>query len=138
MAAAVAVLISMSGEFSEYANFQTAINAPDRNHQIVGHLNTAKPVEYNPKIDPNSFSFFMKDKDGKEVKVICLRDKPQDFERTEQIVLTGRMKGEEFIAENIQLKCPSKYQDEALKSDNGKEIVSNQAAAPAPAAVKPD
>ena len=138
MAAAVAVLISMSGEFSEYASFQTAINAPDRNHQIVGHLNTAKPVEYHPEVDPNSFTFYMKDKDGKEVKVICLRDKPQDFERTEQIVLTGRMKGEDFVAENIQLKCPSKYQDEALKSDEGDKIVSNQATNPAPAATKPE
>ena len=127
MAAAVGVLISMAGEFSEYANFKAAINAPDRDHQIVGHLSTAKPVVYDPKIDPNSFSFYMKDENGIEMKVICLRDKPQDFERSEQIVLTGRVKGDAFVAKNIQLKCPSKYQDEALQSDKAKPMVSNDA-----------
>jgi len=35
--------------------------------------------------------------------------KPQDFERSEQIVLTGKMKGDEFLASKILMKCPSKY-----------------------------
>lgn len=116
-AIAIAVLISMSGEFSEYGNFSTAISAPEKTHQIVGHLNTKKPVIYDPTIDPNSFTFFMKDANGKEMQVKCLRDKPQDFERSEQIVLSGKVQGDIFVAENIQLKCPSKYQDEALQNE---------------------
>jgi cytochrome c-type biogenesis protein CcmE len=47
--------------------------------------------------------------------------KPQDFERSEQIVLTGKMKGDEFVATDILMKCPSKYKDEEiyLKSEEG-------------------
>jgi cytochrome c-type biogenesis protein CcmE len=40
---------------------------------------------------------------------------------SEQIVVTGQLKGEEFIATDILLKCPSKYKDEELylKSEKG-------------------
>jgi cytochrome c-type biogenesis protein CcmE len=116
MALAVGVLISMTGEFSEYSNFATAQQTPDKSHQIVGHLSLDKPVHYDPMQDANSFSFFMKDGAGKEMKVICQKAKPQDFERSEQIVLTGQARGEVFVASQIQLKCPSKYQDEANKT----------------------
>ena len=117
-AIAIAVLISMSGEFSQYSNFDTAMKAPEKSHQIVGHLNTSKPVVYDPVVDPNSFTFYMKDENGKEMLVKALRDKPQDFERSEQIVLSGKIKDGVFLADNMQLKCPSKYQDEALQKEN--------------------
>ncbi len=116
IAAAVGILISMAGDFGTYGDFATAAAAPERNHPIVGHLVTDKPVEYRPEIDPNSFSFYMKDNKGEVRKVICLREKPQEFERSEQIVLTGKMEGEVFKAHDIQLKCPSKYQDEAIQN----------------------
>ncbi|MNF07676.1 hypothetical protein D3C80_2079060 [compost metagenome] len=38
--------------------------------------------------------------------------KPQDFEKSEQIVLTGGMVGDEFHASKILMKCPSKYTDQ--------------------------
>ncbi len=113
MALAVGVLISMSGDFSEYSNFGTAAQAPERNHQVVGHLSLDKPVVYEPTQNPNEFSFFMKDANGLEMKVLCLKPKPQDFERSEQIVLTGRIDKNVFVATQMQLKCPSKYEDEA-------------------------
>ncbi len=69
---------------------------------------------YNPQENPNYFSFFLKDQDGKEKKVILLQGKPQDFDRSEQIVITGEMKGDEFVANEVLLKCPSKYKDEEL------------------------
>ena len=120
MAIAAAVLVTMAGEFSEYSSFQTAISAPDRNHQIVGHLSIDKPIVYEPEKDPNSFSFYMKDENQKEMQVVCQKAKPQDFERSEQIVLTGQAKGDVFVAHEIQLKCPSKYPDEANKALSSK------------------
>jgi cytochrome c-type biogenesis protein CcmE len=41
--------------------------------------------------------------------VVFNGSKPQDFERSEQIVLTGKMIGNEFHASKILMKCPSKY-----------------------------
>lgn len=126
IAIAVASLITIAGQSSTYTDFETAIAQPNRNHQIVGYLSTDKEIAYNPEVDPNSFSFYMKDKNnGHEQKVICQQAKPQDFERSEEIVLTGTMKGDVFVAHHIQLKCPSKYQDEMIQAE-GIEVVSNQ------------
>ncbi len=124
IALAIAALISIAGQAESYTDFQTAITQPDRNHQIVGYLSTDKEIVYKPEVDANTFSFYMKDKKNYEQKVICQQAKPQDFERSEEIVLTGKMKGDVFIAHHIQLKCPSKYQDEMIKTE-GVEVVSN-------------
>ena len=51
----------------------------------------------------------MRDNQGLESKVVFNCSKPQDFERSEQIVLTGKMIGNEFHASKILMKCPSKY-----------------------------
>ena len=71
-------------------------------------------MEYNPEKDPNYFSFFIKDNKGVEKKVILFAAKPQDFELSEQIVVTGQMKGEVFYASDLLMKCPSKYKDEEI------------------------
>lgn len=113
MAAAVAVLISMSGDFSEYSNFGVAQSDANKNHQVVGYLSLDKAIIYEPTKNPNVFYFSMKDANGLEMKVACLKPKPQDFERSEQIVLTGKVEKDVFVATQMQLKCPSKYQDEA-------------------------
>ena len=124
IAMGVAALISIAGQTSTYTDFEFASKNSGSNHQIVGFLSTDKEIVYNPEIDPNSFSFFMKDKKGNECKVICSQAKPQDFERSEEIVLTGTMRDNVFVAHHIQLKCPSKYQDEMIQT-KGVEIVAN-------------
>ena len=114
MAVAIGVLISMASKFSTYSSFADSAAKPDKNVQIVGQLSKEKPIEYNPEVDPNKFSFYMTDSNGEEAKVIYLDAKPQDFERSEEIVLTGKMVGEEFHASDLLMKCPSKYKDEEM------------------------
>jgi cytochrome c-type biogenesis protein CcmE len=46
--------------------------------------------------------------------------KPQDFERSEQIVLTGQMVGSEFHASGILMKCPSKYTQDKIEVTEAK------------------
>jgi cytochrome c-type biogenesis protein CcmE len=46
---------------------------------------------------------------GRECEVILGNSKPQDFERSEEIVATGHIENGKFIAGNILMKCPSKY-----------------------------
>ena len=74
-------------------------------------LNKEKETIYDPKLDANLFTFYMIDKDTIECKVILHKNKPQDFERSEQIVLIGEMQGQEFHASDILMKCPSKYNE---------------------------
>lgn len=111
---AIAVFISATKDMSTYANFDDAIQS-GKTVKIAGTLVKDKEMVYDPAIDPNYFSFYMQDADGKEQKVILLKEKPQDFELSEQIVLTGKMEGEEFYASDMLLKCPSKYKDEELE-----------------------
>jgi hypothetical protein len=44
-------------------------------------------------------------------QVVLHKSKPQDFEKSEQIVLIGKMQGDNFHANDILMKCPSKYND---------------------------
>jgi len=115
VALAIGVLMSVSGDMGTYSNFQTAMEQPDRNHQIVGYLAKDKPMTYDPEIDANLFSFYMKDKKGMEKKVAYIGTKPQDFERSEELVLTGTMKGDDFVATDMLMKCPSKYTEEEIQ-----------------------
>ena len=117
---AVALLLS-SQNLSTYATFNTAIQSGSKS-KIVGELSLTDPIIYNPEVDPNRFSFYLVDQEGVKKKVILQEPKPRDFERSEQIVVTGKMKGtQEFLASEVLLKCPSKYKDEelALKKNMG-------------------
>ncbi|MBT8220915.1 MAG: cytochrome c maturation protein CcmE [Bacteroidia bacterium] len=111
--AAIAILLSATKDMGTYATFSEA-ESSGKIVKLVGELSKDKVIEYNPQVDPNYCSFHIKDADGQEKKVILLMEKPHDFERSEKVVLTGKMKGEEFVATSVLLKCPSKYQDEEL------------------------
>ncbi len=113
IAVAIGLLMSLSNDVSSYSSFKDAEENGSR-VKIAGQLSKDKEMEYDPAIDPNYFSFFLTDTNGEERKVVLLSEKPQDFEKSEQIVLTGKMKGEEFLATEMLMKCPSKYKDEEI------------------------
>jgi cytochrome c-type biogenesis protein CcmE len=113
LAVAAGLLIMSSANLSSYSTFTKAANS-GKTAKVVGFLAKEMPMTYNPEEDPNFFSFYMKDEEGKMAKVIIKEPKRQDFERTESIVLTGKMVGDEFHATDMLLKCPSKYKDEEL------------------------
>jgi len=113
----IAVIISTSTSYSTYETFATATSTSGKDFQVVGELEKDKEMVYEPLKDPNKFSFYMKDKAGEVRKVIYAGAKPQDFERSEQIVLTGHIKDEDFLASKILLKCPSKYIEDELDED---------------------
>ncbi len=113
IAVAVGFLISMVKDVVNYSDFDMAIQSGSR-VKVVGVLSKDKPMVYNPQKDPNHFTFFIKDEKGNEKKVILNQSKPQDFEMSEQIVVTGTMKNDSFVADEILLKCPSKYKDEEV------------------------
>ena len=113
IAAAIVLLTTAAEAMSTYANFKDATKSGDR-VKIAGQLSKDKEMYYNPQEDPNYFSFYIRDTKGEERKVVLLSEKPQDFELSEQIVLTGQMKGDEFVATDMLMKCPSKYKDEEV------------------------
>jgi len=110
----IAIIISIYGDSSTYASFAEAQKTEAELH-VVGQLNKEKELIYNPTQNANYFSFYMLDEHGQECKVVFQGSKPQDFERSEQIVLTGKMVGQEFHASKILMKCPSKYNDQQIE-----------------------
>jgi len=113
IAAAIGILISAADDMSTYGTFAEAEMSAQK-VKIAGQLSKDKEMYYNPEEDPNYFSFFIKDSKGDERKVVLLAAKPQDFELSEQIVITGQMDGSTFVATDLLMKCPSKYQDEEV------------------------
>lgn len=124
IAVAVGVILSMVTDAATYADFTAAEKAKGEQFQVVGQLNKDKEIAYLPQSDANQFSFYMIDQNGAEQKVIFKGAKPQDFERSEQVVITGSFEGEAFHADKILMKCPSKYQDGS--SDGLTEITAEQ------------
>ena len=122
IAALLGVVIYSIGNFATYQTFTTAKAAEGQEIHVVGELVKGAEIHYDPLKDPNYFSFFMKDKGGKQSKVVFVGSKPQDFERSEQVVLTGKMVGDEFHASNILLKCPSKYVNDKLEVQEYKAV----------------
>jgi cytochrome c-type biogenesis protein CcmE len=114
IAIAIAVIISTYSNTSTYGSFNDAKETKSELH-VVGHLNKQKELFYDATKDANYFSFYMKDNKGEECKVVFTGTKPQDFERSEQIVLTGQMRGKEFHASKILTKCPSKYTQDKVE-----------------------
>ncbi|MEM9991552.1 MAG: cytochrome c maturation protein CcmE [Bacteroidota bacterium] len=110
---AIWLLTTASDDMSTYSTFADAVQN-GKKVKVVAQLAKDKEMYYDPGKDPNYFTFYAKDKDGKERKVVFLGEKQRDFELSEQIVLTGKMQGEEFVASDMLMKCPSKYKDEEI------------------------
>jgi len=120
IAIAIAVIICTYSSTSTYGSFSDAKKTTSELH-VVGHLDKQKELYYNAAKDAKYFSFFVKDDKGQECKVVYTGTKPQDFERSEQIVLTGQMIGSEFHASYILMKCPSKYTQKKIDVTEAKE-----------------
>ncbi|MFI5219453.1 MAG: cytochrome c maturation protein CcmE [Bacteroidia bacterium] len=118
IAVAFGIIISTVSNSSTYASFATATTHEGKVFHVVGKLNKEKPFEYNPRVNANLFGFYLTDNEGKEVKVLYNGSKPQDFEKSEQIVIIGKMAGNEFRAAEILMKCPSKYTESNVQTKN--------------------
>ena len=111
IAVAIGVIFISLKNTSTYADFTEAINNPETEYHVVGKLDKTQPQIYDPKLNADEFLFTLVDNKGIAKPVVLHKSKPQDFEKSEQIVLIGKMKNGEFHANDILMKCPSKYSD---------------------------
>lgn len=123
IAAAVGIIISTMSDASTYSTFgiarlQAAAGNPAKVH-VVGTLprdgaNHPTGLEYNPMVDPNYFAFTLVDTLHVAQRVVYRNPKPQDMDKSEQVVIVGAMKDGVFEADQILTKCPSKYVEKDL------------------------
>lgn len=110
LAVGIFMIASAAGDVTSYSNFEQATNS--NKVKIVGQLVKDKEMHYNPNENANLFTFFMQDDNGIEKEVHYIGAKPQDFEMSESLVVTGKLDDDIFVASEILMKCPSKYKGE--------------------------
>jgi len=123
IAAAVGIIITTMADASTYSTFgiarQLAASGNASKVHVVGTLPRdadKRPMgqEYNPEVNPNYFAFTMVDTLRVVQRVVYRNPKPQDLDKSEQVVIVGAMKGDVFEADQILTKCPSKYVEKDL------------------------
>lgn len=114
IAICIGFLVSLNADTDTYSNFTEAASSNKEEH-VMGYWEKSKGMHYDAAKDPNHFAFFMKDEKGKVKQVVLNGTKPQDFERSEKIVLIGKMENDTFYASKILMKCPSKYNDNLVE-----------------------
>ena len=115
------IVMVTAGDASSYVTFdeaqEMAQNGEDKMIHVVGQLKKDAQghiVGLNPAPDKLSVSFVMVDQNGNEQQVYYNEPMPADLVRSEQTVVIGSYQGEMFVADQILLKCPSKYQEEEI------------------------
>lgn len=118
----VIIIISTFGDASTYVTFSKAKDVYESGSltkfHVVGKLN--KDEENNiqglmKSDDKMSFTFQMIDEDGIKERVFYGEPMPPDFLLSEQVVVIGGYENNTFVADDILLKCPSKYTEENIK-----------------------
>ena len=111
IAALIVGLLVFSVDFSTYDTINSAKEKEGKFVHIIAKLDKTQPIEYDPMNNPNYLSFYAVDSLGGKTKVVYHNSKPADIEKSERIVLKGKMQKDYFDCKDILLKCPSKYKD---------------------------
>ncbi len=122
IAVAIVMIMTTAGDASQYLTFSEAKELSEEGSKtqvhIVGQLKKdmrGEIVGIVPSPDKLSFKFLMIDENGDEQMVFHPNPMPTDFIRSEQVVIVGSYNEDNFIADKILLKCPSKYQEENIE-----------------------
>ena len=122
IAISITIILTTAGDASSYVTFEEAkhrgANGDRSKIHVVGKLKKSESdqvVGIIPTDDQLSFTFIMLDENEAEQKVFHPNPIPQDFDRSEQVVVVGSYRKGLFVADKILLKCPSKYQEEKIK-----------------------
>jgi cytochrome c-type biogenesis protein CcmE len=115
----IAVFLVLMG----YLFTQSNIEYVDDFNKVMSTEKTVKATgswvkEKNYQIDNQNktFSFFMADDHGKQMKVIYEGAIPNNFESAISVVVTGKYENVYFHAKDILTKCPSKYEEQTTNS----------------------
>jgi len=120
VAVSLAAIMALVSDVETYKNFEHAADLPEgKSCTVIGTLDLEKEMHFDPEQDANAFTFFMKDGDGESMQVLYRGAKPLDFERSEELTIKGKVEGNQFVADKLLMKCPSKYvEDEIIEASN--------------------
>lgn len=111
IAISIVALISYTGDLSSYETIASAKQREGKFVNLIVKMDKTAPVNYDPVKDPNLLKFHVQDSLGGKISVVYHNTKPTDMEKSERLVLKGRVQGDHFECSTIVMKCPSKYKD---------------------------
>jgi cytochrome c-type biogenesis protein CcmE len=78
--------------------------------QIIGSLDQSQTVEFD--VGTGQLSFALTDTAGDAMPVLYTGSKPENFEHATEIGAIGKYADGYFLAQQLLVKCPSKYESE--------------------------
>ncbi|HET9222648.1 MAG TPA: cytochrome c maturation protein CcmE [Roseiflexaceae bacterium] len=116
---AIILLAIVTGYFglrSAFRPYTTSVSeavGSARSVQLAGFLGSTGEYDAN-----GNFTFNLQDGTGKLVKVIYPKPRPANFEQAVSVVAIGHYDAAQqaFLAEDMLVKCPSKYQEQMEQS----------------------
>ncbi len=98
-------MYNFGNSISTYVNFEQAEGMSGAH--VVGQWDSSK--DYGFSMSSKQFTFHMKDQSGNVRQVVYPKPKPNNFEQADQLVVIGEMENGVFYANDMLMKCPSKY-----------------------------
>ena len=98
--------LSFRKTLTPYVSFEEA-KRTEATVQVIG-----KVVRHETLYDTTTqlFHFALRSPEGEILKVVFGGSKPANFEQATDVVAIGRYKNNRFEADQVLVKCPSKYQ----------------------------
>jgi cytochrome c-type biogenesis protein CcmE len=125
IAASIVVLISYTGDLTTYETIASAREKEGKFVNLIAKIDKTQPLQYDAVKDPNYLTFTAVDTLGNSIKVIYHNNKPTDMEKSERLVLKGKVLNGQFECKDILLKCPSKYKDNPNSIDKSQPTAAN-------------
>jgi cytochrome c-type biogenesis protein CcmE len=109
---ALAVVLGYSALTNSFRPYTTSVQeatTSGRSVQLAGFLGSTGAYDA-----AGNFTFDLQDNTGQMVKVVYSKPKPANFEQAVSIVAIGHYDAANgaFMAEDMLVKCPSKYQEQ--------------------------
>lgn len=104
-----AMLMAFLGSASRYVTFGEARDSTSDSLYVVGDLDKST---LSANVKAGEVRFVLKDEKGERVQVLYKGPQPSNMGEATKIVVHGGMKGDVFVARDLLVKCPSKYQGE--------------------------
>lgn len=111
----IAIVYGVFGFQDAFRSYTTSIaeaTSTTRSVQLAGFLGSTG--EYDAK---GNWTFMLQDEQGAMVKVVSTKPRPTNFEQAISVVAIGHYDEAQqaFLADNLLVKCPSKYQEQLTK-----------------------
>lgn len=114
--AAIFGATAFQGSMTPYVDFAQAKQSGDR-CQIMGDIIQEK-TSY--ETSSQTLLFTLVDESGEPIEVAYKGIMPGNFEQATSVVAKGRYDGTRFAADELLVKCPSKYQGGEMDGDSSR------------------